>query len=996
MHSARWIPQASPAAVLVLLVAGVGAAGQDSARDGLTQVVPVRYSFSRDTIRHPDETDENPIYADPRLQKLTDGQWDTSARRVVWCCKGWQDGPVLDLRFVFGQPLDLRRVVVHSLRRRAYAVQRIQVFGRGDDGETLLGDETLNQSWAYPPTADMPQTKMMALAAACGPGVVTEARVRIHLISYLGLSEVEFFGVPAQAPAAPGPEAYQLPPPSADKTFGVRSGDLNGDGHEDFLLENSQVAYVVEPRWGGVVNVALNKRTGVNLVKPNAKGTWGGLFADRMYATARTDFFGQSYDGEVVDASADKAVVRVRGCGRSGQYVNITFEKTFTLEPDCVALRVDYRVLNGQDNVVAVNDGVWVLNGLGSAKEATRVFWAGEDGPRELRQLSTQYVYEPRRGWLGMVAESGSGIALLCEYRRTAGFLFWRSGDFATVEFKMGQYPIEAGGALSMTAWAVPFDGIGTPHGASAHMVGSLDLLPTSDAPPERVGFAVVPSRGGSFGLIVEARRVPDRQWQTQHTMVRTLEPVPVHLTAPLRLGGPGTWEVRVRATVDDRDVFSMERATVVGEGSGTYSMAPECERFLPESAEDRGGRTDYHSLDYPTAHVPWAKKWAGGRPSVLFLPRRRAGIREAVELAQRFEMDLHTSYLPRSMDESCLYDLADFAGRLNAPQLVKALKGVLAEQRFDAIVVPGDLWKDLRPDVLSLILDQVRAGSGLVLLAPEYTPPDLAGVVELSEPEADVRRFRSDWRRTAEHFITDGVPFDVLPGTLALPYRLGGDQLAAVGDQPLLGIGALGKGRVAVASWVVAGLQRNGYHQTYGGVGLLPNMLALGSSFSCDFHYWEYQMSLLMRMVYWAAGRDTTIRGGIAIDGVTPTGSGRAVVRLRDVSGQSRRARLTWTLRDRFSRPIDEGSVEAVALGADDASAPIDLRNAVLDGPVFLEVIALVDGKTAWWGTGVAQVSAPVRVERVEMADHVWKRQDALTGSVHLSGEPAGATVVI
>ena len=93
MHSVRRIPQVLPASVLILLIVGGRVAGQDPVDDGLTQAVPVRYSFSRDTIKRPNEIDENQVYADPGLQKLTDGQCDTSARRAVWAQQGMARRP---------------------------------------------------------------------------------------------------------------------------------------------------------------------------------------------------------------------------------------------------------------------------------------------------------------------------------------------------------------------------------------------------------------------------------------------------------------------------------------------------------------------------------------------------------------------------------------------------------------------------------------------------------------------------------------------------------------------------------------------------------------------------------------------------------------------------------------------------------------------------------------------------------------------------------------
>jgi hypothetical protein len=221
-------------------------------------------------------------------------------------------------------------------------------------------------------------------------------------------------------------------------------------------------------------------------------------------------------------------------------------------------------------------------------------------------------------------------------------------------------------------------------------------------------------------------------------------------------------------------------------------------------------------------------------------------------------------------------------------------------------------------------------------------------------------------WGGAAEHFITDGVPFGALPETMALPYRADGEVLATVGEHPLLVIGELGRGRVAAASWVVAGLRRREYDQTYGGVGLLPNMFALGSTFAWDAHYWEYQMSLLMRMIYWAARKDHSFRGHVAIGALRPDGTGEGVLTLRDTAGRESRVAVTWTLRDRYSRVIDAGVTEESVQGDRGCRIPIAFRNAALGGTVYLETIVdSGDGKAVvWWGTAAGRVDSPSEID--------------------------------
>ena len=978
-------------ATLVALAAVPGRAAEPAGE--VKRVAPSGYTFNRETLKHPRETEAKPIYGDPTRSKLIDGKKGPRDGKVIWRCKGWGGGRHLDIDFTFRQPVSLRKVVLVSLRRRAYAVQRVQVLGRTAEGEAILGDVAFKQGYHYPPKPGMPSAKWEPLTVQCEATTVTSARLRIHLMSYFGLAEVEFFGVPKAPPPAAKGAGYRVPTPTG-RGLRVLAGDFNGDRQPDFLLENDRVAYIVDTRRGGVVNYALDKATGVNLVKPNEKGTWGGLFADRMYPGPGIKFFQQRYTGEIVKDAPEKVSVRVKGKGKGGQFEWITYEKTYTLKPDSVVLRADYRIHNAQDNVVAVDYGAWALNGMGTDKEPWRVFWADEGGPRERKTFKAIYVFEPRRGWLGLVTDSGSGIAMISEYRRLASFLFWTSGHNATIEFKMGRYPIPAGGHIRMTAWAAPFHGVGTPHGVSEAMVGSMDVPPKLETAPKSVRVRLKPNRPGVFKAILESRRLPAKAWTRQHEATVTGEK-PVDFAANVSLARRGSYVLRVRGTEGGKDVFSMERPTTLGRASGAYVMAPECERSLPKTAQAKPGQVDYHSLDYETPHTKWARPWAGGKPRVLFLPRRRAGVREAVELGQRFEMDFHTSYLPRSMTSGCLYDLASYLGRLNAGILTKALRKTFEKESFDAYVIPGDLWKDLKPGTRKLILDKVKQGTGLVLLAPEHTPDELDEIVKPMRPKKRVRRIRGAWRKAADHFVTEGVPFEALPATLALPYRMGGETLATVGGSPLVAVGRLGKGRVAVASWVVAGLRRATYHQTHGGVGLLPNMLALGRDFTCEYDYWEYQMSLLARMVYWAAAKESGVRGGLEITDMKPDGSGMGVLRLRSTTKTTQPVEVTWTVRDRFSRQVSAGGRRGFLRGGS-METPLPFRNARLDGRVFLEVIARARGKTLWWGTATKRVTAPVRIESLDLAKRVWRRGEALSGHVTLAGDTRGAQVLV
>ncbi len=114
-------------------------AGSRDLRELLKRVVPARYTFNRATIKHERETDEVLMYADPRLTKLTDGNRDDGAPKVVWRSKGWEGGRVLDIDSVFAPPLELHEVVVNDLNRSTTSDRDNTCVGAAPRGRPAVG-----------------------------------------------------------------------------------------------------------------------------------------------------------------------------------------------------------------------------------------------------------------------------------------------------------------------------------------------------------------------------------------------------------------------------------------------------------------------------------------------------------------------------------------------------------------------------------------------------------------------------------------------------------------------------------------------------------------------------------------------------------------------------------------------------------------------------------------------------------------------------------------
>jgi len=937
-------------------------------------------------------------HADPGGTKLIDGQPEPPSR-IIWRTREFKWGPV-DVTFHFLRPFSVRRIAVHSWRGpRAYGIKKIQAFAGRGDAQSAIGETAPDQG--YHKQDDEPVHDVFNIDVQADD--VTDVRVRVKGISLIALTEVEFWGLPSAAgdppvaaagssdPGDASPSgAFKLPAPDPAAATRLVEADLNGDGKQDILIENPYVAYVIEPRWGGVVNHACDKQTKTSLVKVHKQGEFGGVFSDVMWPKSKDTWFwyDAEYEYEVVSRGPEKLAVKLWRTGSGGQLGGVTFEKTLTLAPNDVALRADYRVHNSKDNVVPVNYGLWFHNSFGTPDEDFQLFWPAPGGvASSLRKARGDFwSYEPTRGWIGMVTASGKGCALVQEYQRLRCHYFWQSGNYSTVEWRFGRFPIEAGEFLATTVWLIPFHGLsGAPHGVSPAMVGRIEAEETyaAGAAPSELALQVKPSHKGKFAFAAEQRLLPSEKWVALGEQEKELAPAPARLAMPFKPEGEGTYVVRVTVKEFGQPAMEMERPVVVGKASASYAMIPPAERILPKGEAKKEFKLDFHSQEIVTPHVKWARPYAAGRPNVLFVPQKRAGGREAVELAQRFDLEVHTSYMSRSLGE-CLYDIGDYYAQLNPSNLMPHLEKMLKEHRFDAIVIPGDLWKHMTAWIKDELVRRVEQhGVGLVLLAPEHLPEKLGALMSLPE---DAKRFTGAWTPVEQHFITTGVPFEALPATQALPYETDGKVLATVEGRPLLVVKELGKGRIAAASWVVAGRTRTGYHATYGGVGLLPNLLYVGVG-DVEYDYWEHQMSLLARMIYWSARKAPRIEAAVVRVQASEGGAARLEMTLLNRADANVEAVVEVTLRDKFGR-VEANQPATTTLKPGENPLDLDLPPVRLGGIHFADVIVRSGGKTEWWGSASFATSAPARIAEIAAARETWQRNERVKCSVRIEGD--------
>jgi hypothetical protein len=421
------------------------------------------------------------------------------------------------------------------------------------------------------------------------------------------------------------------------------------------------------------------------------------------------------------------------------------------------------------------------------------------------------------------------------------------------------------------------------------------------------------------------------------------------------------------------------------------------------------------YSQDLVTPHVKWADPYVNGPIRAFFVSSVDEG-RVVVELMQRLTLDPRVvSIDPRwDVNRWCMDRYADFDGRdpKDYSKSFAVLEAELkANARYDVLVMHSILgWNHIPKRLRELIEARVRRGEGLVLVHPHLGEDERDKSLWKLSPLTQVESTRLDgpgagvdegyprppqeaisghvWRRAADHYVVDGIPFGALPypALKHYLYKLGKDSQALVtgeGGAPVVAVKQYGKGRVVAL----------GYHN----YALFPELAAHRGELREDF--WEYLYSLLGRAVVWAARREP----GVRLLDISPSApqfgpgevqEGRVVVRLAN-AGRARRAQLAVTMGNEDAE-TEEQVRRSVRLSRGETEVTLPLpRGPAAGGRHCVEVIVSTDGKRQDWGTAIYQVRRRARVTKVLLESDSVAAGRTLRGRARLTGKARGMTLV-
>lgn len=696
------------------------------------------------------------------------------------------------------------------------------------------------------------------------------------------------------------------------------------------------------------------------------------------------DWYNTRYKFKILESGPEKASVQFSAAGKTGPWEYLEFVKTVTLLKDESRIRVSYEIKNPPFPGNTVSCSPWFHQTIGPKDEVRTYFLPTETGIQKIeidqqRANNELWYNNPSRGWTGVIGrKTGTGVVCTMDYQRLKCFYNWfgRGNDpMPTVEWRFNEVSFPAGASFSTDMEILPFSGLASIEGASAGIVGSIEMedkYPGREKIPVRV--KLVSGKKREVNIQLRARMLPEKEWKNVGMKTISLEVDEVKENAfTFHPDKEGTWVIS--AVVREKggvELADLERPMILGKSSGIYTMLP------PEGEIKRADEIktdlDFTSNEVSTPHFTWAKPYYAGTTKTLILVDGFYHHREAVELAERMDLKVKTSFITGG--PKLPWVLGDYYD-LNEGIMLGSIRKAVWEEN-DVIVIASGVWRYFDSSLKETIAEKVKEGAGLIFIDPIGIESDevLSKVLPVS---GKISEAAGKWMKKTNHFLTEGIPFYELPAAPYHRYKASGEVLATINGDPLMVVGEYGQGRVVVLNYLV-GSTAWANKLEWGGYGLTPNLNH--ESHDTTFHYWEYYHSLLAKCIVWAAKKELDVR----IDGIEQKGE-EVYVRLRTEAARKGPLLVSLILRDKYSAEV--GNWEKSVLPSQGITEVVFALPEVLkNGLHFSDVLVKEDNNIVNWGTGCFRITNDLGIASINLDKDSYGRGELLAGTVKMKGQ--------
>ncbi|MBR4666132.1 MAG: hypothetical protein IKO93_19865, partial [Lentisphaeria bacterium] len=689
--------------LLTLLVCGIISAGETKLK-----VVEVT-----------EEVGATPGLPRGKLDRLIDGKKNLF---VFWPTWNVKRQPHIDLFLRLRGPADISRVEIGVFRRgvvEEYDLARMELYVQDASGKFI------------PAAMDAaPQKISGARGTLTLPvkGVKGEYfKLRLAGVKYVAVTEISFFGQedPAVSSVVNLPNYYAAKTSKTDQLTlrKIRFNDLRGI---EYVVENARMLWVITPKIGGMLNYALDKKSGKNFIKSRSRKEWGGAFGDKYQLGSipqQLRLYNAQYQVKIIEQTDDLLVLRLSINAENSLPGPVFFSRDYIFRKDSAALEIRHRISNDSRNVVPY-DQPFVYHSYLGGKQPVKRFFFKNNGPVLNDCGSSLDVTDTVNACGGVLDEKGDGLAILVDFMNTAILRFWSdSPNNTTVEAVQGSRPVPADKAIETTVYFVPFHGIQTPHAVFPE--GAVELILTG----KKLNLKFIPS--GTALPRISASYVEGK---------------PICNSKLVRKDILLTEQYNGQAVEIELSFAGGQKRKLYYRGDSDFKIPAELRNVRPLPA----GSPSYGEIDLnfnSTAVIPDdgpAPKPLKNVPEILIAGHGFYWCREAVDMAWRNGLRI------RTLPVGKIFRIGNNQQEISYANTGKMLNETLTKEKFHVLAVMGNLWNKMSEPQRKTVMNRVREGAGLILICPG--PPSVKTAVkgQMTPAVADP--------------ILSGVPFSLLP----------------------------------------------------------------------------------------------------------------------------------------------------------------------------------------------------------------------------------------
>lgn len=790
----------------------------------------------------------------------------------------------------------------------------------------------------------------------------------------------------------------------------LTSLDIDQDKEQELILENQYCKFVIKPSLGKIVSFVIKSSNTELLRDETGRKERGCLLGDYFQQQGTLgDYFNKPYSVEIITNSPNKAVVRLSRTGTTDLLKWITITKTITVYATQPVINVDYKVYNEDSSMEDYYLGLAIHNEFDSGREITLSMPLSKGILHKTLTAQTssgtgENYQDISRGWLSVSQDSGDGIAFYLDYISVKKFYEWHKATLRSIAWFYLTQKIEHGKSFHTSFQIIPFSSMSRLDGVVKGHVGTINIESVPEI-GEKTPIKVILSKTDTI-----PRACISVLHDGKENILGEFSPVDKNNTLSFQTEftpeKEGLYIVRVTIIEGKENIGELERPIRIGQSKEQYILKPLMERLeedknaiikkIPFPAITQESKKEEPSIqDVPpdieltdsikTPHIPWANPYYLGKTRVFFITHTSKE-REVIEMAERFSMEFFRVTHGANMWK-VPWALVKY---WNASSSAMVQKKILKQQPLDVIMISAP-WNSIEPEVQQLIMKRVENGTGLVIISPRVQKSGKYGydyALALSDeelknfPETLASSFfekLGNWKIVKNHFITTGVPLELMKSMYSVHTVQNGDVLAEIDSHPLIVVGQYGKGRIVAINYNFDNYQLRE-------MAFLPNIhpFKTGSGvvvFNPDypnFQWWEYVWSMLIKSALWVSGREPELM----IEKIQA--EPQSIVISVDNKREQGTFNFELTIRDSYSRTkLQKSFVKSVQNGKSQIVLPIEYSSEEMH---FADIIIKAGPLVVNWATALLNYPQSIAINQVKLDKEFLNPLDKIKTSITLN----------